>query len=68
MIERTPAVADRRCVCDGARHVVLSALGRALPDAAGRAQQYVSGAITHAPAIGHGRGPLNHFWGGILKG
>jgi hydroxymethylpyrimidine/phosphomethylpyrimidine kinase len=43
------------------------ALGRTLPDAAERAQQYVAGAIAHAPAIGHGRGPLDHFWGGILK-
>jgi hydroxymethylpyrimidine/phosphomethylpyrimidine kinase len=38
------------------------ALGLALPDAAARAQQYVAGAIAHAPAIGHGRGPLDHFW------
>ena len=38
------------------------ALGRELPDAAARAQQYVAGAILHAPAIGHGRGPLDHFW------
>jgi hydroxymethylpyrimidine/phosphomethylpyrimidine kinase len=38
------------------------ALGHDLPDAARRAQQYVGGAIANAPAIGHGRGPLNHFW------
>jgi hydroxymethylpyrimidine/phosphomethylpyrimidine kinase len=38
------------------------ALGRELADAAARAQQYVAGAIAHAPAIGHGRGPLDHFW------
>jgi hydroxymethylpyrimidine/phosphomethylpyrimidine kinase len=38
------------------------ALGHDLPDAARRGQQYVGGAIAHAPAIGHGRGPLNHFW------
>jgi hydroxymethylpyrimidine/phosphomethylpyrimidine kinase len=38
------------------------ALGQSLPDAAARAQQYVAGAIAHAPGIGHGRGPLNHFW------
>jgi hydroxymethylpyrimidine/phosphomethylpyrimidine kinase len=38
------------------------ALGGELHDAAARAQQYVAGAITHAPGIGHGRGPLNHFW------
>ena len=33
-----------------------------LPDAAARAQQYVAGAIRHALGIGHGRGPLDHFW------
>ena len=44
------------------------ALGRELPDAAARAQQYVAGALAHAPGLGHGRGPLNHFWDGILKG
>ena len=38
------------------------ALGHALPDAAARAQQYVAGAIAHAPRIGRGRGPLDHFW------
>jgi hydroxymethylpyrimidine/phosphomethylpyrimidine kinase len=38
------------------------ALGQELPDAAARAQGYVAGAIRHAPGIGHGRGPLDHFW------
>ena len=38
------------------------ALGLDLPDAAARAQQYVAGAIAHAPGLGHGRGPLDHFW------
>jgi len=38
------------------------ALGQDLADAARRAQLYVGGAITHAPGIGRGRGPLNHFW------
>ena len=38
------------------------ALGDTLPDAAARAQRYVAGAIAHAPGIGHGRGPLDHFW------
>lgn len=44
------------------------ALGHDLPAAAWRAQQYVAGAMAHAPGLGHGRGPLNHFWDGILKG
>jgi hydroxymethylpyrimidine/phosphomethylpyrimidine kinase len=38
------------------------ALGMDLPAAASRAQQFVGGAIAHAPGIGHGRGPLDHFW------
>ena len=38
------------------------ALGQELPDAAARAQSYVAGAIRHAPGLGHGRGPLDHFW------
>jgi hydroxymethylpyrimidine/phosphomethylpyrimidine kinase len=27
-----------------------------------RARDYLDGAIRHAPGIGHGHGPLNHFW------
>src|SRR5262245_41322869 len=38
------------------------ALGRPLPEAAERAQRYVAGAIAHGFPIGHGHGPLNHFW------
>ncbi len=38
------------------------ALGRELPDAVARAQQYVAGAVAHALGIGHGRGPIDHFW------
>ena len=38
------------------------ALGRGLPDAVASAQQYIAGAIAHAPGIGHGRGPIDHFW------
>jgi hydroxymethylpyrimidine/phosphomethylpyrimidine kinase len=38
------------------------ALGRPLRDAVQRAQAYVAGAIRHAPALGRGHGPMNHFW------
>ena len=38
------------------------ALGHGLAAAAERSQQYVVGAIRHALAIGHGHGPLHHFW------
>ncbi|MBI3492512.1 MAG: bifunctional hydroxymethylpyrimidine kinase/phosphomethylpyrimidine kinase [Acidobacteria bacterium] len=55
--------------CTFASAVTASlALGRSLPDAAGRAQRYVAGAIAHARAVGHGAVQLDHFWGGILKG
>jgi hydroxymethylpyrimidine/phosphomethylpyrimidine kinase len=30
------------------------------------ARAYLDGAIRHAPGLGHGHGPLNHFWRGIL--
>jgi hydroxymethylpyrimidine/phosphomethylpyrimidine kinase len=63
---RVPRVASRHthgtgCTLASAVAAGL-ALGRELADAAARAQQYVAGAIAHAPAIGHGRGPLDHFW------
>jgi len=38
------------------------ALGWTLVESAQRAQQYVAGAIAHAPGIGRGRGPIDHFW------
>jgi hydroxymethylpyrimidine/phosphomethylpyrimidine kinase len=38
------------------------ALGARLTDAVAAAQAYVAGAIRQAPAIGHGHGPLQHFW------
>jgi hydroxymethylpyrimidine/phosphomethylpyrimidine kinase len=38
------------------------ALGLETRDALSRAREYVEGAILHAPRIGKGHGPLNHFW------
>jgi hydroxymethylpyrimidine/phosphomethylpyrimidine kinase len=38
------------------------ALGRPLTEAVPRAQEYVAGAIRHAPGLGRGAGPMNHFW------
>ena len=38
------------------------ALGRTLEEAIPLAQQYVAGAIRHAPGLGRGHGPMNHFW------
>ncbi len=38
------------------------ALGATIVDAAASAQAYVAGAIRHGLAVGHGHGPLDHFW------
>ena len=38
------------------------ARGEDLPTAVGKAKEYVTGAIRHGLPIGHGHGPLNHFW------
>lgn len=36
--------------------------GASLPEAVGRAKEYVTEAMRHAYPIGHGRGPLHHFY------
>lgn len=38
------------------------ALGSALPQAVRLARSYLQGALEHARPIGHGHGPVNHFW------
>jgi len=38
------------------------ALGRPAADALREARAYLEGAIRHAPGLGHGHGPLSHFW------
>jgi hydroxymethylpyrimidine/phosphomethylpyrimidine kinase len=38
------------------------ALGKPPREALSRAREYLEGAIVHAPRIGRGHGPLNHFW------
>jgi hydroxymethylpyrimidine/phosphomethylpyrimidine kinase len=38
------------------------ALGDSLEDAVPQVQQYVSGAISNAPGLGRGHGPMDHFW------
>jgi hydroxymethylpyrimidine/phosphomethylpyrimidine kinase len=38
------------------------ALGRTLAEAIPLAQRYVAGAIRHAPNLGKGHGPMEHFW------
>ena len=43
---------------------IAANLARGLSDreAIERAREYLEGAIRHAPGIGRGHGPLNHFW------
>ncbi|MGI8671730.1 MAG: bifunctional hydroxymethylpyrimidine kinase/phosphomethylpyrimidine kinase [Luteitalea sp.] len=38
------------------------ARGQTLPEAFLRARRYLDGAIRHAPGLGHGAGPVAHFW------
>ena len=38
------------------------ALGQPVEDALRSARAYLEGAIRHAPQLGAGHGPLNHFW------
>ncbi|MGE5244407.1 MAG: bifunctional hydroxymethylpyrimidine kinase/phosphomethylpyrimidine kinase [Betaproteobacteria bacterium] len=63
---RTPRIATKNTHgtgCTFASAVAANlALGRPLREAATAAQQYVAGAIRHALPIGHGHGPLDHFW------
>ena len=40
----------------------LLASGSELPDATARAQAFVAGALRAGLSIGHGHGPLDHFW------
>ena len=40
------------------------ACGRTVRDAIPLIQEYIAGAITHAPELGEGNGPMNHFWRG----
>jgi hydroxymethylpyrimidine/phosphomethylpyrimidine kinase len=44
------------------------AKGRTLTEAVQDATEYVAGAIAGAVSIGHGHGPVNHFWRGWTGG
>lgn len=57
----TPTIHGTGCTFAAALAAGL-ALGDDLPSAVDRAKRYVTGAIQHAMAIGHGAALLNHFW------
>lgn len=44
------------------------ACGRTVRDAIPLIQVYIAGAITHAPELGEGAGPMNHFWASRHEG
>lgn len=57
----TPHTHGTGCTLSSA---IAANLAKGLPliDAVKHAKEYVHGAITHAPGIGHGHGPLLHSW------
>ena len=57
----TPHTHGTGCTFSSAVAACL-ALGDGPEDAARRAKTYVTGAILNAPGLGHGHGPLHHFW------
>ncbi|MEQ1869048.1 MAG: bifunctional hydroxymethylpyrimidine kinase/phosphomethylpyrimidine kinase [Vicinamibacterales bacterium] len=63
---RTPRIATRNTHgtgCTFASAIAANlATGSTLAEATGEAQRYVAGAIRHGLPIGHGHGPLDHFW------
>lgn len=61
--ERVPGRSTHGTGCTFAASLTAHiALGRTLEEAVPLAQQYVAGAIRHAPDLGRGHGPMNHFW------
>ncbi len=61
--ERVPGRSTHGTGCTFSAAVTAHlAAGRSLLEAIPLAQRYVAGAIRHAPALGRGHGPMNHFW------
>jgi hydroxymethylpyrimidine/phosphomethylpyrimidine kinase len=63
--ERIPGSHTHGTGCTFAASLAASlASGRSLHDAIPLAQSYIAGAIRHAPELGRGHGPMDHFWNG----
>ena len=61
--ERVPGTHKHGTGCTYAAALTAHlALGRTLSEAIPLVQQYIAGAIRHAPRLGRGHGPMNHFW------
>jgi hydroxymethylpyrimidine/phosphomethylpyrimidine kinase len=60
---RIPGTSTHGTGCTFASAIAANlALGAGDRDAIERARAYLEGAIRHAPGLGRGHGPLNHFW------
>ena len=65
--KRIPGVHTHGTGCTfSAAITAFLARGDAARPALEKARAYLEGAIAHAPGLGHGHGPLGHFWAGIL--
>jgi hydroxymethylpyrimidine/phosphomethylpyrimidine kinase len=61
--ERVPSRHTHGTGCTFAASITASlALGRTIRDAIPLAQRYIAGAIRSGPELGHGHGPMDHFW------
>ena len=60
---RVPATSTHGTGCTFAAALAAHlAHGRSLVEALPLTQQYIAGAIRHAPGLGAGHGPMDHFW------
>jgi hydroxymethylpyrimidine/phosphomethylpyrimidine kinase len=57
----TPHTHGTGCTFSAAITALL-ARGWPIEEAVSRAKRYVTGAIRNAPGLGHGHGPIDHFW------
>jgi hydroxymethylpyrimidine/phosphomethylpyrimidine kinase len=58
---QTPHTHGTGCTFSAAITALL-ARGWSVAEAVSRAKHYVTGAIRNAPGLGHGLGPIDHFW------
>jgi hydroxymethylpyrimidine/phosphomethylpyrimidine kinase len=63
---RIPGTSTHGTGCTLASAIAANlALGKGDREAIEQARVYLEGALRHAPGLGRGHGPLNHFWRGV---
>jgi hydroxymethylpyrimidine/phosphomethylpyrimidine kinase len=63
---RVPGTSTHGTGCTLASAIAANlALGKRDREAIEQARTYLEGALRHAPGLGRGHGPLNHFWRGV---